>query len=102
MPINDVTAKYSIIPDVSTCKSDNPQNIGNGLNKSPLIKNIKTLNSGIFANAIKASLYNSINKKYAIERKIDCIIWYIKNDLIFFFINAATIIQINPAIPAVK
>lgn len=36
------------------------------------------------------------------DKNIDCITWYIKKALRFFFIKAAIIIQINPAIPAVK
>ena len=48
---------------------------------------------------------NSINidiKKKAIDRKIDCIIWYIKKEVTCLRINAAIISQTKPTPPTVK
>ena len=67
-----------------------------------LKNNVNEFIKGILTKITNSNLYSSIKIKYAIERKIDCIMWNIRKDFMLFFKNAANINHIKPAIPAVK
>lgn len=74
IPINEVTARYNIRAVVNTCSNESPPNNGNGPVITVLKKNKIAFIIGTFAKIINTNLYNSINIKYAIDKKIDCII----------------------------
>ena len=58
--------------------------------------------NGILYRITQINSANVASKKYAIDKNIDCKMWYIKNGVTFFFINAAIINHTKPAPPAVK
>ena len=98
MPIAEVIARYNIIAVVIDCTIDKLNKNGSGI----LIKYGIAFTNGILYKITYINSANVTSKKYNIERKIDCKIWYIKKGVTLFLKIAAIISQIKPANPAVK